>query len=389
MNSLPDSPRLQDEPHPLSRSILRGGIIVFALGVVALGAILLAQRRALAREAMARHRALEAGSQVRILTLGGADTLGDPIYQGEALPYLSTTLYARAAGFLREIRVDKGSRVRKGQLLAVIESLETDQDLASLRADAENKRRNAQRLANLLKDKLVSARDAEQAATDAHMAEAKLQSLGVTRGYQRLQAPFDGVVTQRFADPGALIQNASNSLSAQPVVTVAQVDRLRVTLYLDQVAAAKARVGDPVQVAGSEPNGPKRQAELSRLAGALDPRTRTLTTEADLDNRDGAFLPGGSVRVTLGRPGQGGLVLPLEAVAMRQGKPFAFVLDPTAHVQMRPLQLGEDNGQRVRLLGGLQPGQKIVMSPPPTLEDGAKVRPMQPSPAPGLKAPGK
>ncbi len=389
MNGLQDSPHPQDGSHPLSRSILRAGIGLLILGALALGTILMGQRRSLAREAEARRKAEEAGPQVRILALGGAGTLGDPIYQGEALPYLSTTLYARAAGFLREIRVDKGSRVRRGQVLAVIESLETDRDLAALRADAENKRRNAQRLANLLKDKLVSARDAEQAATDAHMAEAKFQSLGVTRGYQRLQAPFDGVVTQRFADPGALIQNASNSLSAQPVVTVAQVDRLRVTLYLDQTAAAKARLGDPVQVAAAEAGGPTRPAKLSRLAGALDPRTRTLTAEADLDNRDGAFLPGGSVRVTLGRPGSGGLVLPLEAVALRQGKPFAFVLDATNHVHLKPLQLGEDNGQRVHLLGGLQPGQKVVLSPPPTLADGAKVRPLQPPPVPAPKAPGK
>lgn len=362
------------DTHPLSKSILRGGAILIILGGVSVAGIFVHQNRSLARETKARQQAADAGPIVRTLVVGSGGTLGEQVFQGEALPYLSTTLYARASGFLKEIRVDKGVTVRRGQLLAVIESQETDQDLAALRADAENKRRNAERSAALLRDKLVSAKDAEQASADAKMAQAKLDSLGISKGYQQVRAPFDGVVTQRFADPGALVQNASSSTNAQALVTVAQVNRLRVTFYLDQAAATKAKGGDAVTVISTTPPIQKRVGTISRLSGALDPRTRTLTAETDLDNQDGVFLPGGSVQVALGRPGSSGFNLPLECVAQRQGKPFALVVDGKSRTNLRPLILGEDNGQRVRVLQGLQSGDRVVLNPPPGLGDGSLVR---------------
>jgi RND family efflux transporter MFP subunit len=294
--------------------------------------------------------------------------------QGEALPFLSTTLYARASGFLKEIRVDKGSAVHQGQLLAVIEGREMDQDLAALKADAENKARNAERAAALLQDKLISAKDAEQAQADARMAAAKLSSLGVSRAYQEVRAPFAGVVTQRFVDPGAMVQNASGSTSAQPLMTVAQLDRLRMTFYLDQSLAKRVKVGDPVRIVPDQNPAQAQPGRISRLAGALDPRTRTLTAEVDLENRQGLFLPGGAIQVLIGQPAQDGLTLPLEAVAQRQGKPFALVVDGTGHTHLRPLMLGEDNGQRVRVLRGLQTGERVVLNPPPSLAEGSVVR---------------
>ena len=194
--------------------------------------------------------------------------------QGEALPYLSTTLYARASGFLKEIRVDKGSAVRKGQLLARIEGPELDRDLEALQADTENKRRNAERAAALFDQKLISARDAEQAQADARMAEARLASLGVAKAYQEIRAPFDGIVTQRFVDPGAVVQNASTSVNVQPVLTVAQVDRLRVTVYLGQAlagrgAARRSGPGGARPGAGTGPAG--RHLPPGRGAGPPDP----------------------------------------------------------------------------------------------------------------------
>ena len=311
---------------------------------------------------------------VQTLLIGSAVTTPEQAYQAEALPFLSTTLYARASGFLKEIRVDKGSRVRKGELLARIESREMDQDLEVLKADAENKRNNANRATALLGDRLISAREAEQAQADARMAEAKLASQGVSRAYQEIRAPFDGVVTQRFVDPGAMVQNASSSTNVQPVVTVAQLERLRVTFYLDQKLAKRVKVGDVVKVMPDGALTEPQQGRISRLAGALDPRTRTLTAEVDLDNGQGLFLPGGSVRVLLAQAAQDGFTLPMEAIAQRQGKPFAVVVDGTNHVHLHPLTLGEDNGQRVRVTKGLQAGERVVLNPPPGLMEGSLVR---------------
>ena len=374
MTLLQDSPVLPTSSHPLSRVVIRSGVTLLIVAAIAITGIVVVQRRSLARQAEARRHTAETGPLVRTLVLGEGGTLGDPMVQGEALPYLSTTLYARASGFLKEIRVDKGDLVHKGELLAVIEGPEVDRDREALIADAKNKRRNAERAANLLRDKLVSARDTEQAEADARMAESKLASLDVFKAYQEVRAPFDGVVTQRFVDPGAMVQNASSSSSVQPIVTVAQVARLRVTFYLDQNLAKRVKTGDPVRVVPDQNPTQAQQARISRFAGALDPRTRTLTTEVDLDNRQEVFLPGASVHVFIGQPGQDGFALPLEAVTQRQGKPFALVVDGSSHTHLRPLTLGEDNGQRVRVLQGLQIGERVVLSPPPGLAEGSLVR---------------
>ena len=363
----------QDE-HPLSRVVLRGGGAILILGVVAITGIVWSQRRALARQAEARKKEADAGPIVQTLLVGSAVTTPEQVYQAEALPFLSTTLYARASGFLKDIRVDKGSRVRKGELLARIESREMDQDVEALKADAENKRNNAERAASLLHDKLISARDAEQAQADARVAEAKLASQRVSRAYQEVRAPFDGVVIQRFVDPGAVVQNASGSTNVQPVVTVAQLDHLRVTFYLDQKLAKRVKVGDVVKVMPDGPQAEPQPGKISRLAGALDPRTRTLTAEVDLDNKQGLFLPGGSVRVIIAQAAQDGFTLPMEALSPRQGKPFAVIVDGTNHVHLHPLTLGEDNGQRVKVLKGLQDGERVVLNPPPSLMEGSLVR---------------
>jgi RND family efflux transporter MFP subunit len=355
------------------KAILTCGIPVILAGVAVTG-LLTGQRRALARQAEVRRRAAEAGPLVKALTVGGPGTSGALVVPGEALPYQSTTLFARASGFLKEIRVDKGTPVRKGQLLAVIEGPELERDLDALKADAENKRRNASRLASLFRDQLVSARDAEQADADARVSEAKLSSLGITKAYQEIRAPFDGVVTQRFVDPGAVVQNASGSTSAQPVVTVDQVARLRVTFYLGQDLAGKVKAGDPVRIwAGPDP-AQAQPAKVSRMAGALDPRTRTLLAEADLDNRQGGFVPRGAVQVSIGRPGQDGFMVPLEAVAQRQGQAVALAVDAASRVHLLPVRLGEDNGQKVRVLQGLKPGDRVILNPPAGLGEGAPVR---------------
>lgn len=375
MTHLQDPPAPHSASHPLSRAVIGGGVSLLILAGAAISGIVVVQRRALAGQAEARRKSAEAGPLVRTLVVGEGGTFTDPMVQGEALPFLTTTLYARASGFLKDIPVDKGSAVRKGQLLAVIEGPELDRDLDVLKADAVNKRKNAERFAALLGEQLVSAKDAEQAQADALMAEARLASLRVAKAYQEIRAPFDGVVTQRFVDPGAVVQNASGSTNVQPVVTVAQVQRLRVTFYLGQDLAKRVKTGDPVRVwvAGPRPPEPT-PARISRLAGALDPRTRTLTAEADLDNRQGLFLPGSAVQVAIGKPAQDGYQLPLEAVAQRQGKPSALVVDEASHAHLRPLVLGEDNGQRVRVVKGLQPGDRVVLNPPPGLTEGSRIR---------------
>ena len=214
----------------------------------------------------------------------------------------------------------------------------------------------------------------EQAEADARVAEAKLASQATLKGYQVVRAPFSGVITQRFADPGALVQNGGSTSAAQPLVTLAQVDRLRITVYLDGSVAPLVKAGTLIEVRPVERLDVVRQVKLSRVARALDARTRTLLVEADLDNRDGAFLAGGFVQVGLKVKASGRFAVPLEAVVLREGKSQAAVVQADGRVRFQTLQLGEEEDQRIRVLGGLQPGDTVVLNPPFGLKDGDKVQ---------------
>jgi RND family efflux transporter MFP subunit len=363
MNERPESPAFK-----------RGGIITLLVAAGGVGALLMAQQAGHRREAQRLQAVAMAGPLVRTsrIDLQGGDR--GLVLQGEALPYVSTTLYAKVSGFLRSIPVDKGTAVAKGQTIAVVESPETDRQAQALQADAENKRRTAERSRALGRDGLLSPQDVEQAVTSAQVAEATLASQATLKGYEVVRAPFSGVVTQRFADPGALIQNGGSTSSAQPLVTLAQVDRLRISFYLDASVAAAVKVGTEVEVRPVDHLDVARTLRVSRLSGALDPRTRTLLAEADLDNRDGAFLPGSFAQVTLKIKVPARLAVPEEALVLREGNPFAVVLQADGRVRFQALQLGDEAGQKVRVLQGLKEGDVVLLNPPMGLKDGDRVQ---------------
>ncbi len=352
-----------------------GGVALLLVAASSIALLWGARHSGNEHEAQRLRAEQDAGPRVRVAVAGtgtGARVLDLP---GDAMPYAATTLYAKTSGFLREIRVDKGSTVRQGQILAVLESPELDSDAKALKADAENKRRYAERVRQLGKDGIISARDLEDADAAARIAEQKLATQATAQGYRNLTAPFAGVITQRFADPGALIQNAGSSSAAQPIVALAQVERLRVTFYLDQQVASRVKVGQEVVVKPADRPDLARTVKVARFSGALDAKTRTLLAEADLDNRDGAFVAGGAVQVSLTLPQEAGrLEIPSEAVLVVGEKTFAAVVGPDQKIAIRPVVLGEDSGSRVRVLQGLKAGDRVVLSPPATIKEGDKVQ---------------
>jgi RND family efflux transporter MFP subunit len=358
---------------PSSRFRVAG--VVLALFVLAtVGILMFAQEHSLRKEGASRKAEVEAGPRVHTLVVGagaGGSTLS---FQAEALPMVSATLYAKIGGFLKEIRVDKGSRVQKGELLAVIQSPETEKQTLALKSNYENLQRIAENYVQLGREKIASVQDVDNAQAAAQVAKQNWLSQAELEGYQKLVAPFAGVVTARFVDPGAFIQNASSSTASQPIVTVADVSRLRVTFFLDQNTATLVRVGQAVEVSPAEHPDQVSRGQISRVAGALDLRTRTMLAEADLDNRDGKFMSGGYVRVALRLPrGDGRMEIPSEALLMKGDKPFAAFFEG-GQVHLRPLVLGDDVGSRVRVLQGLSVGTRIILNPNPGLRDGDRVQ---------------
>lgn len=350
------------------------GIILALFVLATVGILMFAQQRSLGRVGASRKAEVEAGPRVHTLVVGGGAGGSTLAIQAEALPWASATLYAKIGGFLKDIRVDKGSRVKKGELLAVVQSPETEKQTLALKSSYENLQRVADKYVQLGREKIASDLDVENAQTAAQVAKQNWLTQAELEGYEKLVAPFSGVVTARFVDPGAFIQNASSSTASQSIVTVADVSRLRITFFLDQNTASLVHVGQEVDVSPAEHPDLISQGKVSRVAGALDLRTRTMLAEADLDNRDGKFLGGGYVKVMLRFPkGLGRIEIPAEALLMKGEKPFAAALEGN-QVHLQPLVLGEDIGSRVRVLQGLPLGTRIILNPSSNLKDGDKVQ---------------
>ncbi len=317
---------------------------------------------------------MEEGPMVETRSVSDEGSVRQITIQGEALPYMSTQVYAKVSGFLRNIYVDKGASVNRGDLLASIESQEIDRDTLALKTDAENKRAIAERSRALGREGYLSPQDAEQAETNARIAEAKYASQSTVRGYQEIRAPFSGKVIQRYVDTGALIQNGGASSSAQPLLTLAQVDHLRVVFYLDSRSAMLVKVGDSVTIKSSDRPDLVRKAKVSRINGALDARTRTLLVEADMDNSDSVLLPGSYVLATLDLPHPSSISIPPEAVVFQQGRPMAFVLRPGGRVALHALTLGEEQVGRINVLAGVRVDDRVVVNPPMGLKDEDRIR---------------
>jgi membrane fusion protein, multidrug efflux system len=320
-------------PAPLSPMLperYRRWSIRFVIGAFALLVIFIIFKQvSLFRESRSRAAELRAGPRVRIITVEHSPTNRQLNVTGETRPYATATPYSKVSGYLGKVRADKGDHVEKGDVLAVIESPETNQDYEGAVADAKNKRSIANRIQPLLEQKLVSQQEADQAFSDAQIAEARLASIGAVKGYEEIRAPFSGTITARYADQGALVQNAANSqTSALPVFTISQVDRLRVYVYLDQKDAAFVQKGTPVQLSLSERPDVKIDATIDRLSGELDPKTRMLLAEVDIDNKAGVFVTGSFVQVALKVKSTSYLQVPVEAVVLKQGKLYVPVVTP-------------------------------------------------------------
>jgi membrane fusion protein, multidrug efflux system len=364
------------------------GIVVFAatvLGVVGIGR----HRNHEARDdAQSRETEVKQGPRVRVATVKQASSIRHLSLQGEARPYFEVTLYAKVAGFLSDLKVDKGDRVKKNQLIAKVTAPELDAQYTAAVADAKNKRVNAKRLNALAPAGVVSAQELELGQANADVADATQSAIATQRGYRVIRAPFDGVISARFADPGTLIQSAANAQSgAVPIVSVSKGDQLRVWVYVDQSSAPFVHAGDSAVVTVPERPGWSRQAKIARTSGQLSPRTRTMLTEVDISNDDHLIVPGSYVQVTLDVRIPPLLEVPAEALVTRNDKPAVAVLDDTGHVHYKPVVVASDDGQVVRLVSGVDANTRVALDLGSSVQDGGPVQVVEAKP-PGGASPG-
>ena len=296
---------------------------------------------------------------------------------GEARPFLSATVYAKISGYMDRILIDKGDRVTQDQVIAVIDNPEIKQQYNAALADLENKRKIAGRDSTLLIKNYISRQDADLSQTAVSLAEANFRSIKEQMGYQQVRAPFTGTVTARYADPGALIQNANNAqTSAQPIATVAQLGKLRIYVYVEQRDAGFLHEGYPVDISLAEKPDLKIKATITRMTGSLDLRTRMMTVEIDLDNKNDQIIPGSYVQVHIAGPETkvGQLQVPSTAMVFKKGKPYVAVIDKDTVLHFKKVTVGENTGDKVTILDGVAVGERVALQVGESIADGQKVR---------------
>ena len=348
----------------------------------------------LADETKARAAQLDAGPTVVM----GQSVRGSAARKinltGELRPWKATTLYSKVGGYLSKITVDVGDRVHAGQLIAEVQAPELEAEYKSTVSEMENRERQALRTRDLAAKGFFSQQALDNADTDVRTARGRVDTLRSQMGYRSLYAPYAGVVTGRYVDPGALITNAANNqTSSQPVVTVSDPSKLRVSVYVEQVDAHFIRPGLDAEIIDTANPTRRIKAKVSRVAGELDPKTRTLLAEVDFDNREATFIPGSFVNVSLMVPQTSYVEVPASALVVRDRKNFVAVLEADSHIRLTPIEIAGTDGASVKIASGLGEGARVVLSLANTVPDGAKVNPAAapaaaaPQPAPKAAGP--
>jgi RND family efflux transporter MFP subunit len=328
-----------------------------------------------ARKALAQEVALGPKVQVATVVQGPHERLIRLL--GDTRAYQTATLYAKIGGYVKSIAVDRGDRVSAGQVIAEIASDETDRQFDSALSDMENKRRNLLRAQDLVKHGTLSQQAADQADTDFRMATANVAQLAAMKSYETIRAPFGGIITARFVDVGALVQNSTtNQTSNQPVVALADETRLRVDVHVEQRDVPEIHVGDLADVSDAANATRSVQARIARTSGQLDPRTRTLFVELEVDNGDHFLLPGSFAYVTLHVPLHSQPEIPAAGLVVRGTRTFVAAVGDDGQVHLRPVTVANTDGVMVTLADGASPGQKVALNLPDEVTDGGRIQPV-------------
>ena len=404
-------PEILEQPHPSEgnhrpgpASPRRRGVRAVG-GAIARGVLAATLLTGIVPRVAQRHR-LAAGATAAGVSLPSVtvttvthDTSPSSVSLPGALTAVQTAaIYARTPGYVRRRLVDIGSRVRAGQLLADIDAPDLDQQVtqargvvAQTRAARELAQANLVRWRALAADSAVTAQELDQmqaafdeAVANLNSAEANLQRLVQLQVYERVVAPFAGVITARNVDPGALVGTAGGVSGTSPagsgsapgsLFTIAQADTLSVYVTVPEGYAAAVAIGQPAVVTLPALPGDTLRGRVARTAGSLDATARTLLAEVRVANPKSAFLPGmyAQVQLALGA-GTPPLRVPATALVIRGGPPQVVTVAPDSTARYLTVTIGRDLGSWVEVTGGLADGSVVVVNPADDLRDGARVR---------------
>ena len=342
---------------------------------------------ALTSQAAAQH-----ALSVSVIKPRSAPAVQELLLPGSVMPYADASIYARTSGYLEHWYADIGARVKAGQTLAIIQTPELDAQLRQARADAATAQANfdyarvsAQRWQDMLKTQSVSQQDTDTKVSDMEAKRAMLQSaqanvqrLSELVSYEKVSAPFDGVVTARNVDVGALVTaGGSPGLAPMPgeLFHVEQTDTLRVFVDVPQNDAPYVTPGTEVYLSVQQYPGRRFAAKVARSAGAIDPVSRTMHVEVDVDNHDGALLPGAYAQVHLElQNASPALDLPVSALLFRPNGVTVAVVDSAGKTALKTVTVGRDFGTHMEITTGLTATDRVIDNPGDAISPGEPVQ---------------
>jgi RND family efflux transporter MFP subunit len=371
------------EQKPISGGKAVAAVVIVLVVALVVGGYGIVSRRSANTVLAQRTNDLAAPTVIAVEAKQGAPT-DSFVLPGNVTAFTDSPIYARTSGYLTKWYFDIGARVQKGALLAEIATPELDQqlsqaqnDLVTAQANANNAHIQAERYTDLVKTDAVSHQDTDtfvnQAAATAggvKSAEANVQRLKELQSFEKVYAPFDGVVTARNIDTGQLITQGS----ANELFHMQSIQTLRVYSNLPQIYSGNVKRGEKIDLTFAEHAGKTFQGTLVRTADAIDPVSRTLLVEIDVDNRAGELLPGSLAQVHFKTPAAGPtFIVPAAALIFRrEGLRLGLVVDGNkAHLV--PVVIGQDDGATVQIVSGLNGGDKVIQDPPDSLIEGEKV----------------
>ena len=383
--------KLANQPGKPAR---RWWIAVLAFVVVAAVVISGILPRINARAALDKETAEMAIPTVSVVTPKRGAPTQEVVLPANVQAYIDSPIYARTNGYLKRWYTDIGARVKAGQLIAEIETPEVDQQLRQSKADLATAEANlnlsqitASRYQDLLKTDSVSKQDTDNAVGDLAAKQATVQSsqanvrrLEELQAFEKIYAPFDGVITARNTDIGALIDSGSSGGTRTELFHIAQPDKLRVYVSVPQVYSQAMKPGLSADLVFSEFPGRVFPGTLVRTAQAIDQSTRTLLVEIRVNNPTGTLFSGAYAEVHLKLPtATSAFILPVNTLLFRsEGLRVAAVTDGR-HAELKPITLGHDFGSEVEVVAGLTGDESIIANPPDSLVSGEEVRIAKPA----------
>jgi RND family efflux transporter MFP subunit len=370
-----DDPRKYTAPKP--GKFFTAGLITAVFLIVALTAGLVLGHDLIVRRQTSQ--LATAASQGRNVLV--AKVLQQPATRTIDIPatihgYIEAAIYAKVAGYLKTIDVDKGDRVQQGEVLAILDTPDLDKQVADTKANYWLQSVTDKREQSLVRQGVIAQQEADTAHATMLQAKATYEQLLAEQGYKDITAPFDGIVSARYVDPGAMIPQAIAATTGTPIISVATLEPLRVYADVPQNLALAIQNGDAATITTYEVQGRKFTGTVVRHPEALDSASRTMLVEVDLPNKDHALYPGmyAKMAMTVSTNNAGQMVRD-DALVFRDGKVFVPVVRGD-HLHLVEVNLGYDNGQTVVIEGDVHNDDVVALNVGQAAEDGEIVHPV-------------